>query len=111
VRVPVRPLDPVPGNRAEPGVRHELMRPGEHADGVELHRAKPAQHRGHAAAAAAGADEALCTQRHQPYVVGGQGYLRFLHGEGGHNYGSLTLARDIPLAPVARPPEPNLGGA
>src|SRR5262249_38351210 len=47
-RVPVRPLDLVPPDRAEPRVRHQLVRPCEHADRVKLHRRDPPQHPGDA---------------------------------------------------------------
>ncbi len=74
-RVPVGALDPVPRHRAEPRVGDQLVGAGQHADGVQLHRAQPAQHGGHAAAAAAGAQEALRAQREQPRLVGRQGQL------------------------------------
>jgi hypothetical protein len=102
-RVPVRPLDPLPRDGAEPGVGHELVRAGKHADGVELHRAEPAQHRGHPAAPALSADKPLRPQRHEPDIVGGQGQFRCLDGKGGHEYTSLAVAYDISAAPLARP--------
>jgi hypothetical protein len=76
---------------------------GEHTDGVELDRAETAQHRWHPATAAVSTDKSLRLQRYQPYVVGGQGYLRYLSEEGGHNYGSLTVAYDIPPRQQRRP--------
>src|SRR4029077_13521170 len=51
-RVPVRPLDPLPRDGAEPGVGHELVGAGEHADGVELDGHAAAPHRRDATAAA-----------------------------------------------------------
>ena len=75
-RMPVGALDPLPRHRAEPGVRDQLVRPGQHADRVQLNRAQPAQHGRHAAAAAVRAEKALRAQRDQPGLVGGQGQLR-----------------------------------
>jgi hypothetical protein len=74
-RVPVGPLDPVPADRAKPGIGDELVRAREHADRVELDRAEPAQHGRHPAAAGAGADEALRAQRDEPHLVGRQRQL------------------------------------
>ena len=78
------------------------MGAGEHADGVELDRAEPAQHRGDPAAAALRADEPLRAQRHQPDIVGGQGQFRCLDREDGHEYASLAAAYDISAAPWRR---------
>ena len=74
-RVPVSALDPLPADRAEAGVGDQLMRAGQHADGVQLDGAQPAQHGGHPATAAVGADQALGAQRQQPGLVGRQGEL------------------------------------
>jgi hypothetical protein len=99
--MPVRPFDPLPRDGAEPGVGHELVGPGQHADGVELDRAEPAQHRGHPAAAPLSADEPLRAQRHQPDIVGGQGQFRCRDRKDGHEYASLAVAYDIPPEPAA----------
>ena len=72
-RVPVGALDPLPGHRPEPGVRDEFVGAGQHADGVQLHCAQPAQHGRHATAAPVGPQEPLRSQGEQPGLVGGHG--------------------------------------
>ncbi len=100
-RMPVGPLDPVPRHRAEPGVGDELMGTGQHADGVQLHRAEPAEQRGHAAPAATGPEEALGTQREQPGLAGRQGQLGGWEDNAHHKTWSLTGGTDIPARLVA----------
>lgn len=76
--MPVSSLDPGPGDRAEPRVSDKFVGACENADGVQLDRAEPSQHPGHATSPAAGAVQALRTQGHQPYVGGGQRELGYL---------------------------------
>ena len=73
--MPVGALDPLPRHRPEPGVSDELMGAGQHADGVQLHRPEPVQHRRHAAAAGGGAQEPLRAQGEQPRFGGRYGQL------------------------------------
>ena len=72
------------------------MGAGQHADGVQLHRAEPAQHRGHAAAAAPGPEQALRAQREQPGLAGRQGQLGDWEHNACHKTCSLTGGTDIP---------------
>jgi hypothetical protein len=94
--MPVGTLDALPGNRAEPGIGDQFVRPGEHADGVKLDRADAAQHPGHAAAPSLDAEETLRAQRHPPRVVGGEDEFGRCYRRGDHNHVSLTLPADIP---------------
>ena len=72
------------------------MGTGQHADGVQLHRAEPAKQRGHAASAATGPEEALRTQREQPGLAGRQGQLGGWEDNAHHKTCSLTGGTDIP---------------
>ena len=69
---PVRQLDRPAPDRAEPGVRNELVRPREDADRVELHRAERAKDPGGPRPPVGAADEPLCPQRDAPGVVATQ---------------------------------------
>ena len=71
-RVPVRPLDLVPADRAEPRVRNQLVRPREHADRVKLHSRDPPQHPGDAAPPPVGAEKPLGEEGKPPRLVRSQ---------------------------------------
>lgn len=69
---PVRLLHRAPAHRAEPGVRNQLVRAGQHRDGVQLDRSEVAQHPGHARPAVRSPQEALGAQRDAAGLVGGE---------------------------------------
>ena len=70
--VPVCPLDLLPADGAEPGVRDELVGAGQDGDRVELDRAQAAQDRGRTAAAGLGAQKPLGAQDDAAGLVGGE---------------------------------------
>ena len=72
LRPPVGLLDPAPTDRPQAGVGHQLVRTRQDRDGVELHRAEPAHHRGHPTFRHTGAAEPLGSQRHPPGVLDAQ---------------------------------------
>ena len=47
----------------------QLVRAGQHADRVQLDRADPPEHGGHAASPGLRADEALSPEGHEPGVI------------------------------------------
>ncbi len=76
--VPVGLLDPLPGHRPEPGVGDQFVRPRQHADRVQLHRADPAEHGGdprQGPGPGRRAQEPLRAQRHPADLVGGERHL------------------------------------
>ena len=91
--MPVRPLDLLARDRPEAGVGDELVRAGQHADGVQLDGAEPSEHGRHAAPARVRADEPLRGKGHDARFVLAQRDLRRRQG-GPATTGRLPAATD-----------------
>ncbi len=70
--MPVGLLDLLPPDWPEPRVRHQFVRPGEHADGVELDSPNPPQHPGDTAPPPVPAQEPLSEKGDPPHFVWSQ---------------------------------------
>ncbi len=69
---PVRRLDGGPPDRAEPRVRDQLVRAGQHRDRVQLDGAQVPEHPAHPGPAVRRPEQALCAQGDPAGLVGGE---------------------------------------